>query len=383
MARNQRRLIAAWVLAVVAILPILFRWQAPAPATGPAAAARVALGSVAALFLCYRMYRAERARLARRDAVLLVCLVVLFAAIASQLHSVNVDDGRDYFDNTSNAAWQVKLHNDVLRLDPAGLPHTYRFLPNAIVRWMEIAGLDFETARDLYRLLCGLPLFYALYRFARLFTTHVGGVLAMSLAAIIVPVSYENYAGQLTDPLSHLSFVLAFIFIETGEFGYLITTVLLGSLAKESVLALAVYYILFRGKEKGYRWKAAAMFAGAAAIFAGVRWAVLGGPLRYAQVSGGPPHLVRFNLTDGRWPVLFLLTAGAFLPFLVLGWKETPATLQRLALFLLPVLWLSSTFFGFLAETRNFMPVVFVLAVVAARQLSAVTERFRLSPTTP
>jgi hypothetical protein len=41
-----------------------------------------------------------------------------------------------------------------------------------------------------------------------------------------------------------------------------------------------------------------------------------------------------------------------------------------LALFLFPVLFLSGLFFSFLVEMRNFMPLVFVLAVIAARYLT-------------
>ena len=56
--------------------------------------------------------------------------------------------------------------------------------------------------------------------------------------------------------------------------------------------------------------------------------------------------------------------------FLVLGWKETPASLKRMALYLTPVLLISNVFFGWLYETRNYMPAVFVLAVIAGRYIS-------------
>jgi hypothetical protein len=73
------------------------------------------------------------------------------------------------------------------------------------------------------------------------------------------------------------------------------------------------------------------------------------------------------NWNDSRWPVGLLLTVGAFVPFVVLSWRETPLSLKRLALFLFPVLFASGLFFSFLVEMRNFMPLVFVLAVITAR----------------
>jgi hypothetical protein len=59
------------------------------------------------------------------------------------------------------------------------------------------------------------------------------------------------------------------------------------------------------------------------------------------------------------------------LPFLILACKDTPLSLKRLILYLLPVLFLSSLFFGWLNETRNYMPVVFLRAIVAGRYFDA------------
>jgi hypothetical protein len=77
-----------------------------------------------------------------------------------------------------------------------------------------------------------------------------------------------------------------------------------------------------------------------------------------------------------------LLTACALLPFLVLGWKDTPLSLKRQILYLFPVLFFSGLFFSWLYETRNFMPLVFVMSVVAGSYLvrldpSALPENVR------
>jgi hypothetical protein len=50
--------------------------------------------------------------------------------------------------------------------------------------------------------------------------------------------------------MSHLSFILAFIFIETDQFVYLVLTVTIRCLAKETIIAMAGYYVLFRWREK-------------------------------------------------------------------------------------------------------------------------------------
>jgi hypothetical protein len=242
---------------------------------------------------------------------------------------------------------------------------------------MELAGFSYENARDVYRLIVGLLVFYALYRYARLFAGYGGAILAMMLVALIYPISFEYYAGQLTDPLSQLSFILVFIFLETSSFGLFLSTLLIGSLAKETVLAMAGYYLLFGRGERRYFLKAVLLTCAVVADYFGVRWLVLGGSAHYQynQVSGMTAADVRMNWHSGRWLPLLLLTVGSLMPFVLANWKDTPAGLKRQALFLFPVLFLASTFFSWLFETRNFMPLVFVLAVAAGRYLSGILLR--------
>lgn len=235
---------------------------------------------------------------------------------------------------------------------------------------MEIGGLDFEASRNLYRLYAGLLLFYALFRFAKFYTCDLGAVVSMLMTAVIFPASFVHYAGQLADPLSHLSFVLCFIFLQTEDFELFLLTMLVGALAKETVLAMAGYYVIFHRKEKNYLPKSIMACVTALSLYFGVRLLVLGGHMGYRQISGPPfSHVFEnWNLVEWRW--LFLLTGGALLPFLLLSWKTTPRHLKQLFFYLLPVLLISSLFFSWLVEVRNFMPLVFVLSVVTGKFLA-------------
>ena len=305
----------------------------------------------AAAGICYWIFRTESKHLSRQRALLLVFVVFLLTSVTNNVHRFSVDDTSYYFGYPA-INWQHAVQDAVIQLSsPDVQPHSYRFLPNSIVRWFEMAGLEFEKARDLYRLLTGLVLFYAIYRFARLYCNYAGGLIAMLLVASIYPVSYEFYAGQLTDPLSHLSFVLAFIFLETEEFGWLVATLAIGSLAKESVLAMAGYYVLFRRQESHYFLKSATLLAVAVVSYFGVRYLVLHGVPRYDQISGMRLEYLPGNWSDPKWPAPFLLTACALVPVLILFWNQTPVSLKRLSLFLLPVLTLSNLILSWLRES--------------------------------
>lgn len=334
---------------------------------------RTILGTIAgwllAAFLSYRFYRAESRRCGSSRAVIVVILVFLLTCFVNQIHHFFIDEG-SWIPSQTSLDWQERLQMGVIALSPGLAPHSYRFLPNGIVLWMQLCRINFAAARDIYRLIFGLLLFYAIYRYARLYTDYLGGILTLFLVAAVFPISFEAYAGQLTDPLSHLSFVLAFIFLETGDFEFLLSTLLIGCLAKETVLALSGYYVLFCRSDRRYTIKAVGICVASAVAYYGVRLLVLHGSMEYRQISGVPLTHVIDNLRSPGWPVATLALLGGYATFLVLGWRETPLALKRLALYLIPVLLISNLFFGWLHETRNYMPAVFVLAVIAARYIS-------------
>lgn len=319
----------------------------------------------------------------RRSAIALVFLVFLLSSFTNEVHSFVVDRSSDYIATIPNERLQQATQRHVVALDPAAAPHSYRFLPNSIVLWMQLARVRYDAARDIYRMLVGLLIYYAVYRYARLYSNFLGGIAAMLLVAAVYPISFEWYIGQLTDPLSHLSFLLAFIFLETGDFPSLLATLLIGSLAKETVLAMSGFYVLFCRRQSNYPAKAITLCAASLGIYFGVRLFVLHGGIEYRQISGVDISHIRDNWEDIRWHRLFLLTAGAYLPFLALGWKNTPVSLKRMVLYLIPVLFLSSFVFGWLREARNWLPAVFVTAVIASRYLSAQFARSAPEPDVP
>ena len=370
MGSKKLVLIVICLLTVAAVLPAIFHWHAHASAHGIGRSIRIALANLLALSICFVIYRVERRRLNVKNALALVFLIFLLTTLVNFLHKVIVDYGKNHFPTSTNLQWQVRMQDAAINLNPYALPHSYRFLPNSIVRWMEIGGLDFEASRNLYRLYAGLLLFYALFRFAELYTCDLGAVVSMLMTAVIFPVSFVHYAGQLTDPLSHLSFLLCFIFLQTEDFELFLLAMLVGALAKETVLAMAGYYVVFHRKEENYLPKSVIACVTALSVYFGVRLLVLGGHMGYRQISGPAfSHVFEnWNLVEWRW--LFLLTGGALLPFLLLGWKTTPRHLKQLTFYLLPVLLISSLFFSWLVEVRNFMPLVFVLSVVTGKFLA-------------
>ena len=367
----------------VALLPLILHLPAPtSPRLGQIFAY---LPTIVALVLCYKFD--QKSAKHEKIGTLLLCLVLAFTV--NYLHYSWVDRGQ-YFRGTSNLDWQLGMHQAVLDLRPDNPPHSYRFLPNSFVRLFEQVTGDFAIARDSYRNVFGLLFFYAYYRFARLFLRHGGSLFCLALMAVIMPVSFRYYAGQLTDPMSHLSFVLAFLFLETQQFAYLVLAVTIGCLAKETIAAMAGYYVLFRWREHSYITKSALIAFSTLAVCLLARMWVLHGVPAYQQISGTGFDQARRNLGNYfEWIPGFIYTAGIFIPFAIAGWKKSPWALRSLAAYWLPVLLFSGLFFSWLRESRNFVPLAMILAVLTVyylvpyEQADSMTEREPAQPTRP
>ena len=347
----------------IGLLPLLLHLSPPSsPGIGPVFAY---FPAIVVAFLCYALDRTSK----RKEKIDSLLLCVVFTFLTTYLHVWLVDLGR-YFSEASNLEWQVFMQKSVLALSPDTLPHSYRFLPNSVVRLFEQVTGDFAVARDTYRNLFGVLLFYSFYRFSRLFLRHGGALFSLALVAVVLPVSFRYYAGQLTDPLSHLSFILAFIFLETEQFVYLLLSVMIGCLAKETIVAMSGYYLLFRWREQSYLGKSVVLVVGSLAVFEFARLSVLHGLPNYQQISGvTPDHIVR-NWNDyAEWLPGLLGTVGIFVPFVAAGWQKSPWTLRSLAIYWFPVFFVSGLFFSWLREARNFVPLAAILVVLTVYHL--------------
>ena len=347
----------------ISLLPLLLHLSAP---SGPRmGVVFVYLPAIVVAFLCCWLDHTPTKK--EKTDALFLCVGLVFTT--TYLHVWLVDLGQ-YFQNIPNLQWQLYMQNSVLGLSRETLPHSYRFLPNSLVRLFEQFSGDFASARDGYRNLFGVLFFYSFYRFARLFLRHGGSLLSLALLGVIFPISFRFYAGQLTDPLSHLSFVLAFIFIHRRQFVYLLLTIEIGCLVKETIMAMAGYYILFRWRDDSYILKSALLVVVSVTVYEIARVTVLHGFQSYQQISGVGFDHVAENWNDySNWLPGLVFMVGIFVPFVIAGWQKSPWILRSLAIYWFLVLFFSSLFFSWLREARNFVPLSALLAVMAVLQL--------------
>jgi hypothetical protein len=336
----------------VCLLPAVFGWSSPSrPAPTMILYGMLYIPAAIAAFCCYRFDRSDNQK-QRLDAVLLCISLTL---TSNYLHSWLVDENQ-YFPGLSNLEWQMNLHQSVLQLQPSIVPHSYRNLFVFLV-------------------------FYVLYRYGRFFLEHEGSLFSLVLFALVVPVSYRFYAGQPVDPMSHLSFLLSFIFLETEQWVYLLLTLVVGSLAKETVLAMGGYYALCScWKSRQQMLKATIIVFTALGSFFAVRALVLHGTPAYKQISGVRFHHITVNWGNQiHWVPQLFYTLGIFLPLLTLGWRVAPRSLRSLVLYLFPVLFISGLAFSYLREARNFVPLVAPFALMTVYYLCPQQRRDRLA----
>lgn len=325
---------------------------------------------VVSMAACYRI----DSGLAHRDKTSLFILIALLSLLLVDIHLMYIDIPSrlscQYFPDATNADFQKFLHDNVMRLSPGTIPHSYRFLPDSFVSLLTFLTNDFEFSKFVYRETFMLLLLFAIYYYSRIYYSHQVAIVTLLFYAVVYQISIRDYAGQLADPMSHLCFILAFIFLELDMFAYLCVTVLIGILAKESIAVLAVYYVFKQLRGKRSPVKPILLVLACVGIIAAIRLYIVP-DFTYGDISGaGTWPLIKNNLLNYKrsWHQVFF-TVGIFLPFVLLSWKTTAGPLKKLVLFLLPVLVLAHTIIGFLWETRNLIPAAIPMALITAQCL--------------
>jgi hypothetical protein len=315
---------------------------------------------------------AVRARADRREGEAGPWITVglaLVAAVLTAVHWLEVD--RD----PVRSAWQRQTYLGILN-HTADAPHNFRPLPYCFTRLLELLTGDWTFACLAYRWFFTFWLLWAAYRLARL--VHPAGRALLTLVPLILlyPVSIARYYGQLTDPLSHALFVLALVYVLEDRFWPLAAALALGVMAKETAVLLVPVYLACHWRRGGRAWaKTVGLAAACVAAFLAVRLP-LGWQSARNNINGVEGLMVGANLgfdAETAWttvplwenylhPLLFV---GPFVPVLVLRWRRLDVRLRTAAAVLTPLVLASSLCYGWLYESRNYVPLLPLLATLA------------------
>jgi hypothetical protein len=340
---------------------------------------------MAAVLLLMGMALAGRAHLDRLSEPRPVGNIMLFAVLAALmtlLHWVEVDR------HPVPAQWQRELYVKLLNHEFEA-PHNYRPLPYGFARLVERITHDWTFACLSYRCFFTFWFVWASYRLARLFLQPHRALLAVAPLVVLYPLSALHYWGQLTDPISHALFVLAFIYLLEDRPVVLAVALALGILAKETVVIVAPAYLACYWRRGWRAWLITAGLGGACvAAFLAARLPLgwwpshdsingTSGLLFGTNLGFGPPYA---GTTVDLWQNYFhpLLFVGSFLPVLAWRWRDIEPRLRALFLVVTPLLLASSAGFGWLYESRNYMPLVPLLATMAL----APSDRYQTVTTT-
>jgi hypothetical protein len=310
--------------------------------------------------------------------------LVLLAAWLTALHWYMVDERPSYEvpGRTLQETWQRNLYLNVLNgviVDTAGdsqAPHVYRMLPYGFTRSLERVTRDWQFSCLAYR---WFFLFWFLW-FSCAFVARFHGPralwLCLAVTGLLYPLSILFYWGQLTDPLSHALFVLALIYIVEDSWLPLLAALALGMGAKETAVVLVPAYGLCHWRQ-GLRALGKTALLGLACVAACLATRLpLGWAPGLGQLNGTEGLMIGTNLGIGEplyrgaaptWqnylqPLLFIV---AFVPWIVAQWPQIDRRLRVLCCTLPPLVLLSSLCFSWLYESRNYMPLLPILASAA------------------
>ena len=255
-------------------------------------------------------------------------------------------------------------------------PHGYRPLPYGFTRSLELFTGDWLFSCVAYRWFFTFWLLWGCYQFVGVFHDRTRSWLAVAIVGILYPLSVQFYWGQLTDPLSHALFVLGLICIVQDRWLELAAALALGVMAKETAVLLVPAYgacYLLRG---GPTLARTALLGSIAIVACLAVRLPLGWTSDLKSVNGTTGLMIGTNLGIGKplyrtqvplyqsylHPLLFV---GVFVPVLALRWRGIDSRLRALILTLTPLLLASSLCFSWLYESRNYMPLLPVLAAAA------------------
>jgi hypothetical protein len=313
-------------------------------------------------------------------------LTLIFAVLAAGMtewHWIKVDVRHDI--------WQQRLYLDILNHEPEPTgqlraPHQFRALPYGFTRSLELISGDWVFACVAYRWFFTFWFLWTVFQFARRFLERDLALITLVPIALLYPLSIRYYWGQLTDPLSHALFVLAMIYIIDDRLPLLAVTLALGVLAKETaVVAVPAYWACYwrRG------WSTFIRTIGLGLVCTGAFLAArlpLGWGLAYGSINGTQGLMIGSNLGIGQplyigaartaenylQPLIFV---GPFLPFIVWNWRSADGRLRALFLTLTPLVLISNLCFGWMYESRNYVPLLPLLGTLA---LQTAPGRLRL-----
>jgi hypothetical protein len=274
-----------------------------------------------------------------------------------------------------NHAWQLKTYYGILNHE-AEAPHQFRPLPYGFARILERLSGDWLFACLVYRWFFTTWFLWASYRLARLFHPQRIALIAVLLLLPFYPLSIKFYAGQLTDPMIHALFVLALVYVLEDRWLLLALTLALGVIAKETVVLLVPAYwaCYWRG---GFRALMRTILLGLACVLAFLAIRLpLGWRLSHEAINGTEEWMIASNLGIAElgyvsdvplWhnylhPLVFV---GLLVPLVALRWNQLDPRLKALALVVVPGLLLSNLCFGWLYESRNYMPALPLLLTMA------------------
>jgi hypothetical protein len=269
------------------------------------------------------------------------------------------------------------------------VPHRYRPLPCGFARLLESLTGEFLFACLAYRWFFTWWFLWVAHRLARLFLTPGRAVLTLAPVVVLYPMSVVHYWGQLTDPLSHALFMVSLIWLLQDRPAPLGASLALGVMAKETVVLLVVVYFACYWR-RGVRTLAVTVCLGLACVAAyfAVRLPQGWRP-GLMDVNGLDRLMIGPNLGVGDhpyhpaaplWenylhPILFV---GVFLIPIAFGWRRLDRRLRVVCATLVPLLLASNVCFGWLYESRNYMPLVPLLATAA---LSVTAQPAEKDPT--
>ncbi len=360
------------LLAVVTIAPLLLEPQPVdfLPAYTTTLGTILSMAGVLFLMAVALTVRAELDQPREPHAARNIILFAVLAGLMTLIHWIVVDSRypADW--------WEPKTYSEILN-HTSEAPHNYRPLPYGFARLVERITHNWTFACVSYRWFFTFWFLWASYRLARLYLSPQRalldpGAISASLSGVDLPL-----LGPVDRPAQPRPVRVGVPLSVGGSSGGTGRGAGLGVAAKETVVIVAPAYLACYWRRGWRSWFiTAGLGAACVAAFLATRVPLGWRPGSYDKINGTTGLMIGTNLGFGE-PIANLVPSllenylhplvfvGLFIPPIVWRWRSLDPHLRALFLVVTPLLLLSNVCFGWLYESRNYMPLVPLLATMA------------------
>lgn len=247
---------------------------------------------------------------------------------------------------------KLKRHTSIIE-NNIEYPYKYRLLNPYVTEIWHTAFKLFLTQKAAFlaayfiqNILVFSFMLFCLLKFFRLWFDDTGGVIALLIFSVLVPLSLTGY-DVLGDMTTAGIMALGFYFINTQKIKLIYPLIFIAAFNELQLILLTAFYFFSQraGIKKPQVWINSILLALTFIAAYGIIYLIRGGSAGSGDINWYFTKDAAFNIANKDWIPLWIIMTAPLLYFAVKGFKTKPEFLKNSFLIVLPLFYFGAFFF--------------------------------------